>query len=119
MNSNLDKLSNKLAKNIKKGIINELMDTATSTNTCSTTQSFDFDEIEKLIATAKNIKKEASDKLYNNLKDKVFIVPSESSKWMLYEALEQEIGNRAYELDVRVSNEVDDIMVVDSKYFDK
>ena len=119
MNSNLDKLSNKLAKNIKKGIINELMDTATSTNTCSTTQSFDFDEIEKLIATAKNIKKEASDKLYNNLKDKVFIVPSESSKLVLYEALKNQIGNRAYWLNIKVSYEVDNIIVIDSKYFDK
>ena len=123
MNNNLDKLAEKLAKDIEKDIFKSLSDTRfDKINAMTTTnkqQPFDFDDIEKLITTANKIKQEASDKLYNNLKDKTFIVPSESSKWMLYEALEQEIGNRAYELDVRVSNEVDDIMVVDSKYFDK
>src|SRR6056297_728317 len=109
MSNNLDKLAEKLAKDIEKEIFDKLMDISTTTTTCTKQQPFDFDDIEKLITTANKIKKEASNKLYNSLKDKVFIVPSGSSKWMLYEALEQEIGNRAYELDVRVSNEVDDI----------
>src|SRR6056297_1292771 len=117
MNNNLDKLAEKLAKDIEKEIFNELMDVSTSTNTSTTTQPFDFDDIERLITTANKIKQEASDKLYEISKDKIFIVPSESFKWMLYEALEHEIGNRAYDLDMRVSNEVDDIMVVDNKYF--
>jgi hypothetical protein len=123
MNTKIEEIAKKISDDKEKELLESILNQSTSATTtadvsATTSQPFTFEEIEELITTANKIKKEISDQLYEKLKTKIFIVPSESSKFMLYESLEDEVGARAWDLDVMVSDEADDIIIVNKRWFE-